>query len=64
MIAHLCMCDSIECSLSIQVPLTTAQKLDQKQYIIIIHGCKTGPKQTDMLIKQEQGYDIYEPAEF
>jgi len=56
----LCMCNSFDCALSVDVPISEAVNVfaDEKN-VVIIDGCQKGPKPTDTLIEKRKGYTLY-----
>ena len=58
-----CMCESIECALEVELPLSEAREvLRDEKNIVIVDGCPNGPEPTDKLIEKRSGYTLYQES--
>ena len=58
-----CECNSISCTLSMDMYLPVYLGISRKGFVVILDGCERGPKFTDRLIERRDGYSIYNPKE-
>lgn len=55
----LCMCDSLSCDKSIQLPLEEALEVFPNGLVLIVDGCVNGPSATDKFVEKREGYTLY-----
>jgi hypothetical protein len=60
----LCECNSADCTLSIELPVSILQRRMSEGFVIVLTACARGPEPTDTLIETEPGlgrYSLYWP---
>ena len=55
----LCLCDSFECSIWVEVPFDEAQAVEQGGLVLIARSCRVGPNPTDVLVEERELYSLY-----
>jgi len=55
---YLCECESSNCKRLVY--LTDQQFLEKGLLILIVNGCPKGPEPTDTLVRECEGYSLYQ----
>ena len=54
-----CECDSLDCTLSAELPLDEAVKLLEGGLVFMVKDCRVGPNPTDTLVEKRDTYSLY-----
>ena len=55
----LCECSSPACGKIVEIPIERMEQIKDVGHLIIVANCHHGPDETEELVSEEDGYNLY-----
>ena len=57
--SFICECNSLECTMQVEVPLDEATRIMRSGAVLIVAGCSHGPDSGDELLEHQTDFSLY-----